>query len=317
MKKLSMPDESPARHVSVRQLRYFVAVADHRSFRRAAESLAISQPPVTKQVQELERTLGVPLLERSRRKFALTPAGEAFHTEARMMLAGLERACDTIRTLHRPAPRSFVIGMADDFVYGPHFERLLSAAAERGISLDTTVGLSPSLQLQVAHGILDAALLNLPLSGEPSGLVVRPIAPSRIGILAPRNHPLARQSRLRPAALEGVPVVMCSDAPPNAFARQCEKLFVAAGITPTIACRSTSTAIAEMLVERGAGIALVSEHSVRPHDPRLKLVPIESDESLYRHAVAYRADRGSEDLIGLLEELEGEPSRKRKASRKR
>jgi DNA-binding transcriptional LysR family regulator len=309
MKEQSPVEVSRARHVSLRQLRYFVAVADHRSFRRAAESLSISQPPVSKQVQELERALGVPLIERSKRRFALTLAGEAFWTEARMLLAGLDRACDTIRALHCPAPRTFLIGMADDFVYSPHFEILLSAAAELGISICTTVGLSPAIELQVAHGIVDAALINLPLSSEPAGLVVRPIAPSRICLLVPRKHPLARRSAARPATLQGVPLVICADSPPNAFASQCEKLFVMAGVTPTISCRSTSTAITELLVERGAGVGIVSEYSVRPDNPRLKLVPIESEQNLYRHAVAYRADCGGDDLTGLLGALKSDEPR--------
>lgn len=316
MKKESGRADTPARHVSVRQLRYFVAVADHRSFRRAADSLAISQPPITKQVQALERVLGVPLLKRSKRSFALTPAGEAFHIEARMMLAGLERVCDTIRGLHGVKARSFAIGMADDFIYSPHFDRLMARARELDIRIETTVGLSPSLELQVAHGIVDAALLNLPLTGEPAGLVVRPITPSRMCALVPRKHPLARFDRVRPSALEDMPLVMCPDAPPNAFARQADRMFVMAGVTPIITERSTSTAIVELMVERGAGVGLSTEYSVRPRHPRLKLVPIDADEAIYRHAVAYRADRGNEDLINLLSSLESErphakPSSKR------
>lgn len=74
----SSSKDPASRHVSVRQLRYFVTVVEHRSFRRAADKLCISQPPITKQIQELERTLGVNLLQRQGHKFSLTEAGEAF-----------------------------------------------------------------------------------------------------------------------------------------------------------------------------------------------------------------------------------------------
>ncbi len=315
MKKESMLADSPARQLSVRQLRYFVAVADHRSFRRAAERLSVSQPPITKQIQALERTLGVPLLSRSRRRFALTPAGEAFHMEARMLLAGLDRACSTIRGLHGSRMRTFTIGMADDFVYGPHLDRLLASADALGIGIDTTVALSPSLELQVAHGIVDAALLNLPLVGDAAGLVIRPLPPSRICVLVPRKHPLARLSRVRPAMLEGLPLISCPDKPPNAFARQCEKMFVMHGVTPNIVCRTTSTVIGELLAERGMGIGLATEYSVRRHNPRLKLIPVESEESVYPHAAVYRADRGNEDLLALLASLETGGVNTRKARR--
>jgi DNA-binding transcriptional LysR family regulator len=307
---MSNPD-FPARHVSVRQLRYFVAVAEHRSFRRAAERLCISQPPITKQIQALEQTLGVALLDRVRRRLSLTAAGEAFYTEARMLLGNLDRVCDTIRAFHLASPRSFVIGMADDFVYSRHLERLLAAAQKRGVRIETTVALSPSLELQVAHGIIDAALVNLPLSSDPAGLVMQSIAPSRLCLLVEKTHPLARLTRVHPAALRDVPLIMCPEVPANAFARQCEKLFVAGGITPTIAHRSTSTAITEVLVERGLGAGIVTEHSVRPHNPRLKCIPFDSEESLYRHAVVHRADRSSSDLLEILSAFEPEDRGKR------
>jgi len=304
-----------ARQVSVRQLRYFVAVADHRSFRRAAESLCISQPPITKQIQALEQTLGVALLDRVRRKLALTAAGEAFYIEARMLLSGLDRVCDTIRAFHLASPRSFVIGMADDFVYSPHLDRLLEAARKRGARIETTVALSPSLELQVAHGVIDAALVNVPLSSEPAGLVIQPIAPSRLCLLVARSHSLARLKRVHPSALRDAPLIMCPETPPNAFARACEKLFVAAGITPTVAHRSTSSAITEVLVERGLGAGIVTQHSVRPDNPRLKCIPFDSEESLYQHAVIHRADRSSTGLLEILKVFE--PERAARRARKR
>lgn len=311
MKTESGPADSPARNVSVRQLRYFVSVVDYRSFRRAAEHLCVSQPPITKQLQALERALGVELLNRSGRKFALTTAGEAFYMEARMLLTGLDRVCHTIRGLHAATPRSFVIGMADDFVYGPHLERLISVAASQGACIETTVALSPSLELQLAHGIVDAALVNLPLSAESAGLVVRPIAPSRICALVPKQHALAKLTHVRPAALQGVPLIMCPEMPANAFARQCEKLFVAGGVTPLIAHSTTSTSIVEVLVERGLGVGIVSEFSVRQNNASLKIIPFDSRESLYRHAVVYRSDRCSEELINLVHSIETERKRKR------
>lgn len=307
--------DSPARHVSFRQLRYFVAVADHGSFRRAAESLCISQPPITKQIQALEQLLGVGLFQRARRKLKLTPAGEALHTEARMLLGGLERVCDTIRAFHLASPRSFIIGMADDFVYSDHLEQLLETGRKLGVRIETTVALSPSLELQVAHGIVDAALVNLPLSSESAGLVIKQIAPSRLCLLVEKNHPLAKLTRVQPSVLRDVPVLMCPEVPANSFARQCEALFMAGGITPSVAHRSTSTAIVEVLVERGQGVGLVTEHSVRPNNPRVRCIPFDSPASIYRHALIYRADRGSSDLLELLRAFE--PERPGKKVRRR
>src|SRR5262249_58415041 len=74
----------------LRHLRYFVAVADELSFRRAAERLHISQPPLSRQIRELEARLGLQLLERDTRTVKLTPAGEAALKRARKILADVE-----------------------------------------------------------------------------------------------------------------------------------------------------------------------------------------------------------------------------------
>lgn len=306
MKTESSGNDPASRHVSVKQLRYFVSVVEHRSFRRAAEKLCISQPPITKQIQGLERTLGVHLLQREGHKFSLTGAGEAFYAEARMLLAGLDRVCSTIHAFHGTQTRTFVIGMADDFIYGPHLNHLLQQAQKMGVKLETTVNLSPSLELQAAHGIVDAALVNLPLSTDSAALVVQPIKSSRLGLLVPRQHPLARARQAQPSMLEGLPVLLPPDVPQNAFARQCEQLLMRSGVQPQVAARTTSTALAEVLVERGIGVGIASEHSVRPNNPRLRLIPFNTEGSIYRHAVIHRADRASKDLARLLSCLEPE-----------
>lgn len=311
-----MKSESPARRLSLRQLRYFVAVVDHRSFRRAADKLCVSQPPITKQIQALERTLGMALLQRDAHSFALTAAGEAFYTESRLLLDDLDRLCNSVQTLHCTRLPSFVIGLADDFVYSPHFSKLLAQAEHLGTRLEPTVALSPSLESQVTHGVLDAALVNLPLTSNPPGFVVQPVTPSRLGVLMLRQHPLAKSKRILPTALHGLPLILPPESPANALARQCERLLRSGGVTPTVISRTTSTVIMEILVQRGVGVGLASQYSVRPNNPQIKLVPLASDDAIYRHAAIYRPDRASKNLIDLLGCLEPETGaiRPRRAS---
>ena len=86
--------------MELRQLRYFVAVAEELHFRRAAERLHMSQPPLSHQIRLLEEELGCELLARTRRRVEMTPAGVAFLRDARAVLADLDRAAHNARRIH-------------------------------------------------------------------------------------------------------------------------------------------------------------------------------------------------------------------------
>jgi DNA-binding transcriptional LysR family regulator len=138
--------------VELRQLRYFVAVADELSFGRAAERLLIAGPSLSQQIKALERDLGVRLFDRDRRSVALTPAGSALLADARALL---ERADDLQRRARRlagsePVRLGYVNWLPPD----------LSArtAAVAPVRVDTWVAPSHVQAARVADGSLDLAV---------------------------------------------------------------------------------------------------------------------------------------------------------------
>ena len=99
--------------MDIRKLQYFIAVAEELHFNRAAEKLNMTQPPLSQQIQDLEKELGVTLLERNKRQVRLTPAGAVFLEEAKMILSQLERSIKTTQRVSQGMIGQVSIGFVD------------------------------------------------------------------------------------------------------------------------------------------------------------------------------------------------------------
>ena len=96
--------------LTVRQLRYFVVVAEELNFTRAAARLQIAQPPLSRQIQNLEQMLGFTLLERANRRVTLTAAGEVFLAECRQILSQIERSVLSVRRMAHGETGQLIVG---------------------------------------------------------------------------------------------------------------------------------------------------------------------------------------------------------------
>jgi DNA-binding transcriptional LysR family regulator len=177
------------RSIDVRQLRYFLAVAEERSFRRAADRLHITQPPLSRQVAELEAALGVRLLARSTRTVELTPAGR----RAFELFAGVVRGLDTaVERIARDASRRTRLRLALLYWFDlkglPAFERALEGIVD---GVDVTTLASHEAVSALRRGRLDAALVAAPT--EARGLHCTVVGRLRNAAFLPAASPLARR----------------------------------------------------------------------------------------------------------------------------
>jgi DNA-binding transcriptional LysR family regulator len=188
--------------MDVRQLRYFVAVAEELHFTRASLRLNLAQSALSSQIRQLERELGGPLFVRSTRRVELTPAGEALYGDAVEILAAVDGAFDHARSLARGEAGELVIGSlgpAPGGLLAPLLARFGERHPEVRVEVrafdftDTVAGLRERRA--------DLAFLYLPLD-EPD-LVVTPLLSEQRVVVLPSTHPLARRSELRPADLAG------------------------------------------------------------------------------------------------------------------
>lgn len=195
------------RSIDIRQLRYFVAVAEELSFRRAAERLHISQPPLSRQVAALEAALGVALLQRDTRLVRLTPAGEVALREFGKVLQRFEESLCRVASVQQAAPQRLRIGVlwwADLTGFAPFEQRLMRATGIR--TIEPVVGQSVELLGLLRRGEIDTAMVVLPCRTE--GMRLHPIARAQHVALIPTSHRLARKRAIRLRDLEALPAFL-------------------------------------------------------------------------------------------------------------
>ncbi|HEY6591915.1 MAG TPA: LysR substrate-binding domain-containing protein [Actinomycetota bacterium] len=269
--------------MELRHLRYFVAVAEERHFGRAAERLCITQPPLSQQIQALERELGVQLFTRGRR-VDLTEVGRLFLAEARRVLGDADRALRVVQAASAGIRSRLRVGYpaatVDDLP-----PVALRAFQERypDTQIETVVG-HTGAHLEALHdGDLDVAFICG--AGPAQELVVKPLRWERTVLAVPQDDPLARSLAVRPEQLAGKPLILFPRVlEPFVHDQLTGEVLGAAGVIPCIALEATTLESTYTAVAAGLGVAFVAESTTRilaacgvahrafaPPTPRLQL----------------------------------------------
>lgn len=193
--------------MDLRQLSYFVAVAEEGQFTRAAIRVSVAQPAVSAQIRRLERELGEPLFHRDRRAVTLTGAGEALLPHARSALAAAERGRDTIASLHGVLRGRLRVGVA-----GPVDHRFAAALgdfhrAHPAVEIAFTQQRNEPLLEAVASGEVDAAIVGIGAQPLPPRIRTRVIATEPLVLAVRRGDPLSSRRTVTLAQLREQPMI--------------------------------------------------------------------------------------------------------------
>lgn len=241
-----------------RQVRYFLAVAELESFRRASEHLRVAQSALSRHVSDLERRVGAPLFERLPKGVRLSPAGLAFQREAEQALQGMEHAFDRARRAAAGEIGGLRLGMNDlaarSFVVASRIRRFRSA--QPGVDLEVLSMTSADQVRALQTGKLDAGLIIERPDG--AGLNHLTVADDPFELAAPRGHRLAERVSIAMAELVDEPFVAVRTSsywlPQTRLLARCREL----GLMPRIVQEAGTEQMQVCFIRAGLGVGFVN-----------------------------------------------------------
>jgi len=284
--------------IDVRQMRYFVALAETLHFGRAAERLHVSQPPVSRQVAALEKALGVKLIDRHARQARLTHAGERFRDDAKAVLAAVDQACRNARLVDAGELGDLRIGFMMHAAYSsipPLARRYVSAHPQVRLQLRET--LPVDLVQGVMSGEFDAGVGFSP--GPLRGLSTWPIHEEPLCLVLPADHRLVEQSVLTVEDLaDEALITVPMDVAPT-LRKAIDHCFERAGLTPSVRLEARLQQSIVSLVAESLGVALVPTSLRRLHLPGVVFRDL-GDAPVVEHVVLWRTANLNPALPGFL-----------------
>ena len=286
---------------TIRQLQYLKHLAEQGSFGRAAEAAHVTQPTLSAGIQELERTLGAPVVDRARSGVILTAVGEEALRRATVILNEAEELIEAAKNAGQPLTGRFRLGVIPTIA--PFLlPRALPLLRERfpKLRLFLREDLTQRLIASLKAGQLDAALIALPY--DVSGLNWAHVAEDELLAAVPSTHPLAFQASASPEALEREGLILLEDG-------HClrEHALAACGLKPPRGGEEESFAATSLptlvqMVGSGLGVtflpAMAVEAGLAQAAP-VAVKPIDADHPSREIVVAWRAgsNRGVEGKL--------------------
>lgn len=295
--------------MNINQLRYFVAVAEQRSFTKAANQYYLSQTAVTQQVRALEETLGIQLLDRNSRPVSLTPAGAVFLTEAKAILERMNTAVSRARDASTGLVGSVRIG------YTKGYERSDLSNKLRAFHRDY-----PNILLTCFRCDTDMLAAGL-LNGEydiiftwdstnirqESQVELRLVERARLVVALYGSHPFARRTALRRSELKNETILFMTPSSTGASFGDDHfmQLYQQAGYLPNILLRSNDVESILMMVAAEEGISILPAYCTDKltNADNLIFVPLIGEEETEDILAVWRKDAPSQALQHFLERV--------------
>jgi LysR family transcriptional regulator, benzoate and cis,cis-muconate-responsive activator of ben and cat genes len=293
--------------MELRQLRYFIAVAECLNFSRAAEELHITVPPLSRQIKQLEEEFDTQLFVRNRRRVMLTDAGRLFLREAKTLAEQMTRFTNCVRQAKHGDAGTVRIAI------GVHTgERLSRAVAEHAkqypqVEIQTAGIFSPLQSAALVAGKIDVGFLRPPV--DRVHLKCEALFEERLAALVNKANPLAKRRSLRLKDLAGETLLLEDRRVSAGLHDKTMELFARAGVSPQIvqlpADSLANDEVQKVLVAANRGICIVADES--PAHMALgcaaTAVPLDEPDATVEVHMAWRKSETSGAVLAFLESV--------------
>jgi DNA-binding transcriptional LysR family regulator len=293
--------------IDLKQLKYFLAVAEEKSFSRAAERLHISQPPLSQQIMKLEAELGVRLFARTTRSFELTQAGRALMIDAADLLGRMRMTIDTIRQIDRGEVGRLRVGIVGSAMWGP-IPGLLERFQSDYPRVSWTIHeLGPDDQWDALRARqIDVGFWREPKVDEDqlrnADLRQQLCFRESVCVAVHQHHPLARQDSIELQDIADEPLLtlhLDQSAEPRYLIQCC----VDAGFQPTIFQEVAEPQTMLAMVGAGLGVALIPETTGRIGWPGVRFLPVRTNAPSANLYITYPAQDDAPVVRAFLKVL--------------
>ncbi|MGL3108648.1 LysR substrate-binding domain-containing protein [Bradyrhizobium sp. BR 1432] len=277
--------------MDLRQLRYFIAVAEERSFTLAARRLNLSQPPLSQHVQALEAELGTQLLYRTSRRVELTQAGEAMLVRGRAILQQVKATEDEVRSIGAGLVGTLDVGATGSILRGRLAELLAAYRKVAPLVKMTVHEQAPALQIAALLGRTTNICLIRGIPAERD-LTSKLAWREEVVLAVPRSHRLAQRKRIALGDLASEDHVVL-DPDSSDFARYVQKCCVDAGFLPKVSQQVVDAQSIPSLIAAGFGVALVPRSIARFTTTDIVFRPIRPSPPMADVYLVFREDETS------------------------
>lgn len=304
--------------MELRHIRYFLAAGEELNFVRAARKLHIAQPALSRQIQDLERFLGIKLFERLGRGVRLTEAGQNYLKDARQILSEVEQANDRARRIDVGQIGTLKIGLSEASITNPVFGQSIRnfRMQHPDVELSFSLEVSPEQINSISRGSLDVGFLNAIPEAYPQ-LNFELLSSDSLMLALPLGHPLARRSTIRLRDLRECDFIAMSR---NRYGWSHDQMIVACvakGFSPRVVQAVSDPRVQLSLISAGLGVGFVHHTQRFMQYPNVVVKRVKDLELEFPIYLVWKRDNRSPIVLNYLSFARNEARVLRPASKPR